>query len=531
MREVPEWFQSAIGYQVYPQSYQDANGDGIGDLPGLIGRLDYIQSLGVTALWVNPCFASPFGDAGYDISDFRNVAPRYGTNADLVRLFREAGRRGIRVLLDLVPGHTSLEHPWFKASCRPRRNARTDRYIWTRGWWDGMGKPNFINGYCDREGSYMANFFWFQPKLNYGYLNPDPKCSWQQPMTHPACRAMKRELIGIIRYWLDRGASGYRVDSAKLIDGAGWDGVNGNTEFWSEIRSLLDRHYPEAVLISEWGWPCDALRAGFHADFLLHNMDAYKALFGHPAWRTQDKHAFFDRQPGPIAAFLDPYLQHYRAPKTRGYIAIPTSNHDCRRIADGRSADMMELVFAFQMTMPGAPFVYYGEEIGMRFVAGLVSKEGGYARTGSRTPMQWTRGRNAGFSAAPRKSLYLPTDPAADRPDVATQERDPASLLNRFRRLTALRHRFPLLQGAAPFAPVTPVSGDLPFVYERHAGARRVLVALNPAGCPRRGRIALKRGCAPNLLAGRGARLSSDGAGFDLTLASESFAIIGIGLE
>jgi len=163
MSKRPRWLQDAVFYQIYPQSFKDSNGDGIGDLPGIQAKLDYLAWLGINAIWISPCFVSPFQDAGYDVADYCKVAPRYGTNADLRRLVRAAHRRGIRVCLDLVPGHTSLEHPWFKASCRPARNAYSDRYIWTNSGWCGAANLESIRGYADRDGAYVTNFFYCQP--------------------------------------------------------------------------------------------------------------------------------------------------------------------------------------------------------------------------------------------------------------------------------------------------------------------------------------------------------------------------------
>ncbi|MGC4005089.1 MAG: alpha-amylase family glycosyl hydrolase [Pirellulales bacterium] len=158
----PRWLEDAVFYQIYPQSFYDTNSDGIGDIPGIIAKLDYIQSIGVNALWLNPVFESPFADAGYDITDFYKVAPRYGTNKDLVRLFKESHRRGMRVCLDLVAGHTSIEHPWFKASAKPEQNKYSDWYIWTNTTWEN-GVPNVIRGFSDRDGGYVSNFFYCQP--------------------------------------------------------------------------------------------------------------------------------------------------------------------------------------------------------------------------------------------------------------------------------------------------------------------------------------------------------------------------------
>ncbi|MDZ4197962.1 MAG: alpha-amylase family glycosyl hydrolase, partial [Kiritimatiellia bacterium] len=194
--------KSAVFYQIYPPSFLDTNGDGIGDLPGITARLDYIQSLGVNALWLNPCFVSPFQDGGYDIADFYRVDPRYGTNADLSRLFREAHRRGIRVCLDLVAGHTSIEHPWFKASSRHKRNPYSDWFIWTPSVWDEGMAGKFIHGYGERDGNFLTNFFWFQPALNYGFARPDPARPWQQGIDAPGPRAVRAELRKIMHFWL-----------------------------------------------------------------------------------------------------------------------------------------------------------------------------------------------------------------------------------------------------------------------------------------------------------------------------------------
>lgn len=173
-----QWLKDAVFYEIYPQSFYDTNGDGIGDLQGIIAKLDYIRDLGCNALWINPCFDSPFKDAGYDVRDYKKIAPRYGTNEDAAALFRAAHEKGIRVLFDLVPGHTSEEHPWFKASCKPGHNEYSDRFIWTDSCFaSGDGMP-FIGGETERNGTYILNFFKCQPALNYGYGKINEK--WQK---------------------------------------------------------------------------------------------------------------------------------------------------------------------------------------------------------------------------------------------------------------------------------------------------------------------------------------------------------------
>ncbi len=484
--QTPAWLASSIFYEIYPQSFLDTNGDGIGDIPGIIAKLDYIQSLGCDALWLNPCFASPFGDAGYDVSDFYQVAPRYGTNNDLVRLFQEAKKRGMRVCLDLVAGHTSNEHPWFVESNKVVPNKYTNWYVWTNSVWE-QGWA-IINGYSPRDANYLTNFFWFQPSLNYGYANPDPKKPWQLPVTHPDVQAVRVELIKIIRFWLDLGADGFRVDMAGSL-------VKGDTDLketmalWNEVRAMFDREYPDCALMSEWSVPEKAIGAGFHIDFMLAFGDppAYNALLRCEEGRdlspfTEKGHSFFDKEgKGNILDFLDTYLRHYEATREHGFITIPSGNHDVPRLSMGRTQQEIELVFALIMTMPGIPFIYNGDEIGLRQVEGLNSKEGGYSRTGARTPVQWNREKNAGFSSGDAEDLYLPLDPDPDRPNVADQESDPGSLLNAVRRLALLRKEHSALQGEAAFLPIFAEANAYPLVYQRTDATGSFLIAINPA--------------------------------------------------
>jgi hypothetical protein len=166
-----DWVRSGVFYEIYPQTFMDSNGDGIGDLKGITGKLQYVKSLGVTAIWLNPFYESSFRDAGYDVTDYYSVAKRYGTNQDARELFLECHRQGLKVIIDFVPGHTSIDHPWFKESAKPGRNKYTNWYVWTSGtWFSGVDRNQytFIQGYSERDGCYLTNFFWHQPALNYG---------------------------------------------------------------------------------------------------------------------------------------------------------------------------------------------------------------------------------------------------------------------------------------------------------------------------------------------------------------------------
>ena len=483
----PTWLEAAVFYQIYPQTYYDSNGDGIGDIPGITSKLDYIQSLGVTACWLNPCFVSPFQDAGYDVADYYQVAPRYGTNEDLRRLFIEARKRGIRILLDLVPGHTSIQHPWFIESCKAERNQYTDYYIWTDSAWT-WEVPGYkvVSGYAPRDGCYITNFFYSQPALNYGFACPDPYKPWQQPVDAPGPMQVRQEIKNIVRFWLEMGASGFRVDMAASLVKAD-PGHLETTKFWQEIRTYLDHEFPEAALVSEWGNPSEAIPAGFHMDFSIpFGMPGYTALLRKPYEKgpggDQYGFAFFQSiGHGNIMEFMDEYLQHYHNVLGKGFISIPTGNHDINpRLSKGRSFDEIELVFLFLLTMPGVPFVWYGDEIGMRS-SDLPSKEGGYQRTGARTPMQWTDGLNAGFSSASPEGLYLPIDPSSDRPTVQQQKNDPASLLNRVRRLVSIRKSHSALQASASFDLLFAQPGKYPLVFQRADETGTFIVAVNPS--------------------------------------------------
>jgi len=488
----PEWLEKAILYEVYPQSFYDTNGDGIGDLPGVIAKLDYIQSLGANAIWLNPCFDSPFGDAGYDVADFYKVAPRYGTNEDLRRLFEEAKKRGIRVVLDLVAGHTSVECEWFVQSARHERNEYSDWYIWTSNLFNFRGSGSrrcFIAGMSERMGGYLPNFFPFQPALNYGVANPDPDQPWQQAVDAPGPKAVRAELRKIMAFWLDMGASGFRVDMAASLVKED-PGSRATIQLWREIRAWLDRDYPEAVLISEWGRPDRAIKAGFHVDFYLGFAGAgLTSLFRKQYGRMGmggGGFSFFDPEGlGNVVEFVDEHQARYDATREAGYICMFSGNHDVvPRVGKDRTPRDLKLAFAFLLTMPGVPKIYYGDEIGMVGVPGLPSKEGGYMRTEVRTPMQWSHDKNAGFSSADAEQLYLPVEAELDSRTVADQEQDPESLLNAVRTLAQIRLAHPALGNRSAYEVVYARPGRYPFAFVRQGGGERIVVAINPADHP-----------------------------------------------
>ncbi len=476
------WLRDAVFYEIYPQTFFDTNADGIGDIPGIIQKLDYVKSLGCNALWINPCFDSPFKDAGYDVRDYKKVAPRYGTNEDLQELFRVAHEKGIRVLLDLVPGHTSEEHPWFQESGKETPNDLWGRYIWTsNAFCRGDGMP-FIGGEMPRNATYIVNFFKSQPALNFGYR--DIHEPWQKPIDHPDCLATREAMKDIMRFWLDLGCDGFRVDMAdSLVKND--DGVKVATmEVWKDMAGAIHAEYPEAALVSEWNNPQQALNCGFDMDFFLDwRGNGYNILlrdYDIPAPGSLDvaeNNSYFKvSATRDISAFLKDYLPQYEATKDVGLRCFITGNHDTARVAPLLDDTERRLAYSFLLTMPGAPFIYYGDEIGMPY-RWVPTKEGGYQRTGSRTPMQWEKGKNMGFSEAPEELLYLPVGPQEGAPTVAEQEKDPDSFLNFMRRLIALRKSEPELGNYAPFAVYSAEEGSRLFAYKRGS----LLVAVNPS--------------------------------------------------
>lgn len=475
-----EWLKNRVFYNIYPQSFYDSNGDGIGDLEGIIRKLDFIKDMGYNGIWLNPIYESPFGDAGYDVADFYKVAPRYGTNADFERLAGECKKRDIRILLDLVAGHTSTECEWFKKSAKFEKNEYTNRYIWTNSVWDSDGGSSaFIGGASERDGCYMKNYFYFQPALNYGFKNVEK--DWQLPMDHPDCLKTREELIKIMKFWCGLGADGFRVDMAPSLIKNDPEKI-GIKELWRYVKEELKKDYPDAILVSEWSYPKDAIGAGFDVDFILHfTLKAYTALFRYesgtnPSDRMLGNSYFRSAGKGDIDEFLSEYMEHYNATKGKGYISIPSGNHDIPRISKGRSVSDLKVCYAFLLTMPGIPFVYYGDEIGMKYIENIPSKEGGYNRTGSRTPMQWDNTKNKGFSTS--DTLYLPVDNSIDAPNVAEQELDKNSLLNTVKSLIKIRKDNTALWADGDFEVI---KKGYPFVYKRSDGKNNIIVAVNPS--------------------------------------------------
>ena len=476
---MPKWLENIVFYEVYPQSFQDTDGDGIGNIRGITQRLDYIQGLGCDGVWLNPCFESTFYDAGYDITDYMHVAKRYGTNEDLEELFAEAHKRGMKIILDLVPGHTSIAHPWFAASSRQEKNEFTDRYVWTDSIWNDFdrekdGIRGSIRGFFERNGCCAINFFTIQPALNYGFAT----CTkpWMQPVDAPGPMATREAMKEVMRYWMKLGCDGFRIDMAGSLVKNDPD-QEATIRLWQDFRAFMDAEFPDCAMLSEWGNPGRSLRGGFHMDFLIHLGNShYMDLF-----RTE--HPYFSRKgEGDVSAFVETYRSNYAEAHGEGLQCIPSGNHDMARLKASLDDEEIKLVFAFLMSMPGVPFVYYGDEIGMNYLADIPSVEGGYHRTGARTPMQWDHSKNAGFSAGEEKSLYIRLDPSEDRPTAEDALAGKNALYSEVKKLIAIRKAHQALQSTAALEFLYAEPAAYPLVYQRTGTEETILIAINPSG-------------------------------------------------
>lgn len=523
-----DWFRDSVVYEIYPQSFSDSDGDGVGDLRGVIDRLDHLAWLGVDAIWFNPCFESPFRDAGYDVSDYLRIAPRYGTNADLEELVGAARDRGIRVLLDLVVGHTSSDHPWFLAElAAPGPSPDGDRYVWALDpplrdtSADTPGIAAWVPSPGPRPGYYLKNFYDSQPALNFGWGTAVGGEPWRDAVDAPGPLRNRAALREILAFWFDRGVAGFRVDMAFSLVKED-PGFVETTGIWRELRAWMDEAYPDRVLLPEGDEPRVPGRPlAFDADFFLVIFDAHRSLFdnGYAGRLPFGEHVepYFD---AAGRGSLEPFLRHWEAAHAVGAdrtVVLASADHDFDRLRCGaREPEQLGCAWAFLLTWGSVPSIYYGDEIGMRYLPGMPDVEGAvchpaYNRAGCRTPMQWDDGPNAGFSTAPAERLYLPVDPAPDRPTVAAQLADPGSTLHLVRDLLALRRAHPVLGTRAG---TEVVHAGYPLAYVR-GGTH--LVALNPSG--RTASLPLPRARGGKVLLGAGVTLPGE----DGTLTVDPF--------
>ena len=449
----PLWYKDAIIYELHVKAFKDSSGDGIGDFKGLTEKLDYIHDLGVNTLWLLPFYPSPMRDDGYDISDYRNINPDYGTRADVRNFIREAHRRGLKVITELVINHTSDQHPWFQAARRaPAGSKKRDFYLWS----DSDKKfPETRIIFTDTEKSnwawdevaqayYWHRFFSHQPDLNHN--NPE----------------VVKAVIRVMRFWLDMGVDGLRLDAIPYLcvrEGTNNENVPETHEVIKQIRAVIDSRYKNRMLLAEANmWPEDVREYFGDGDecHMAYNFPVMPRIF--MAVAQEDRHAIVEimQQTPDIpdncqwAIFLrnhdeltlEMVTKNERDFMYRTYASDPRMRINVgirRRLAPlmDNNRDKIELVTFMLMTLPGSPVLYYGDEIGMGDNIYLGD------RNGVRTPMQWSPDRNAGFSKADPQRLYLPPnmDPTYgyEAVNVEAQARNPSSLMNWTKRLIAVR--------------------------------------------------------------------------------------------
>ena len=474
METAPNWLKKAVFYEIYPQSFMDSNGDGIGDLDGIIEKLDYIAGMGFNAIWLNPIYESLFFDAGYDVSDYLKVAKRYGGNAALKRLIKACHEKGIRLILDLVPGHTAINHKWFKASCKAKPNPYSDRYVWNKDIWNVDPNFSWIRGFYERNGAAMVNFFSIQPKLNYGFetiVHPE----YEEKVEGEGPQGTIRAMEDVVRFYLGQGIDGFRVDMAGWLVARDPEG-EGTKRVWKKFFADIKKEYPESAFVSEWADPLKSLDAGFDADFLLQ--DLHYDTFGLP---FRGDRPFFQKNGSnesmvKYLSILSPLLTFARSQGR--YLATISGNHDSIRISEWLDEKEAALAYLFMLTAPGIPFFYYGDELLMHYLKDIPSVEGGYHRTGSRSPMQWDASKpSAGFSSS--KKTYIPLDKNRRGISVEEESKREGSLLNVLRDIIAIKKSETALDNDASLKVLLDgESGVLSYVREKEGS--KALVIINP---------------------------------------------------
>lgn len=462
--------QKEIFYEIYPNSFMDADGDGYGDFQGIVDRLDYVKELGVTAIWLNPHYVSSWKDGGYDVVDYYHADERFGGDAGFAKLLSEVHRRGLKLIVDLVAGHTSEDNPMFLQSASARKSAYDDMFIWTDTVWNAPKEYALMKGRFERDGAYMVNFFCTQPALNYGFKDiAHPK--WQMDYRDERTFQARNFVVDVCLHYLAMGVDGFRVDMADSLVKGDPDRA-ATIEVWRYIFAKVRAKYPKAIFVSEWTDLDKSLSAGFDIDFMNDRENTFaNDLARRELWDRENVSFLQPDSALGIAENFQKTIDLIGRNREKGYIAFISCNHDTARPTRFLRGRALRLFYAVLFTLPGVPFLYYGDEIAMQYQKDIPSKECGYARTGSRTVMNWTEGKNHGFSSAAEDALFLPVDQTTS---VERMQADKSSLYWLVKDLIALRKREPMLQGNSLQA--VPQDDGRLLVYRRGD----LTVAINP---------------------------------------------------
>ncbi|MDE7260555.1 MAG: alpha-glucosidase [Oscillospiraceae bacterium] len=500
-----DWWKSAVFYQVYPKSFQDTNGDGIGDLPGVIRRLDYLEKLGIDGIWLSPVYASPQKDNGYDISDYRAVNPAFGTMADMEELIAQADKRGITIIMDLVLNHTSDQHRWFQAARASREDPYHDYYIWRDGAPDCP--PN------DMRACFGGPAWTYAPEVGQWYFcqfSPwQPDLNWENS-------AVRRELCDMIRFWVDKGVGGFRLDVIDVIGKVPDEKIlAGGPRLHEYIRELRREAFREDTLVTVGeAWSASAETA---AQFANPDGSELSMVFQFEHMCLDQGEEKWDLRPLPLVQLKRCYERWQTGLRDSGWNSLFLENHDLPRIVSRwgnggpwrvQSAKMLA---AMCHGMQGTPYIYQGEELGMTNIQLPIEQYGdleiqnvykerlakGYTpedvmasiyargRDNARTPMQWSAAANAGFSDA---KPWLPVNPNYTEINAGAALADPDSVFYFYQKLIALRKTFPVFREGS-FTLLDPEDGAC-FAYVRDTAEEHLLVVCNftaeeqPEICP-----------------------------------------------
>ena len=493
------WWQSAVFYQIYPKSFMDTNGDGIGDLKGITGKLDYLAELGIDGIWLSPVFASPQADNGYDISDYCAIDPMFGPMEDMDELIREAKKRGISIIMDLVLNHSSDEHPWFIEAKKSRDNPYHDYYVWRDG--EEGCPPN------DMRACFGGSAWTYVPEIGQYYFHQfavkQPDLNWENP-------ALRRDLYKCIRFWVDKGVEGFRLDVIDQIAKEPDRFITNNGPRLHEfLRELSAEAFCEEGLVTVGeAWGADVERARLYS---APDASELSMVF-------QFEHIGLDNQPGkekwdvarlPLPAFKRCMERWQKGLYGTGWNSLFMDNHDLPRIVSRWGDDKAYRVESAKMLatmlhgMQGTPYVYQGEELGMTNVKLPIEQyvdleihnvyaertAAGYApedvmasiwargRDNARTPMQWNAGGNAGFTAG---RPWLPVNPNYTEINAEAALADPDSIFHYYKKLIALRKALPVFKDGG-FTLLCPEDESV-FAYTRDTDTEHMLVVCNFTG-------------------------------------------------
>lgn len=432
-----------IFYEIYPNSFIDSDADGYGDFQGIVDRLDYVKDLGVTAIWLNPHYVSSWKDGGYDVVDYYHADKRFGGDAGFEKLLAEVHKRGLKLIIDLVVGHTSEDNEMFLQSASAGKSAYDDMFIWTDNVWNAPKEYALMRGRFDRDGAYMVNFFCTQPALNYGFHHITHS-EWQMSYKDERTFQARDLIVDICLHYLKMGVDGFRVDMADSLVKNDPD-REATIEVWHYIFAKVRAQFPRAIFVSEWTDPDRSLAAGFDMDFMNDRENTFaNDLTRRELWDKQNISFLLPDSKLDITENFQKTINLINRNSKKGYISFISCNHDTARPTRFLHGRALRLFYCILFTLPGVPFLYYGDEIAMQYQKGIPSKEGGYARTGSRTVMNWTEGENHGFSTAPEEKLFLPVDPTTS---VEKMQNDKSSLYWLVKALISFRKSEPMLCG------------------------------------------------------------------------------------